>query len=99
MRALTFIVPGRLDTLTGGYGYDRRIVAGLRERGWLGTLHEIDDGFSIPHGAAREQAARVLAAIPDDAFVIVDGLALGALPDEVQPHAERLRLVGLVHHP
>ena len=99
IRSVQVIVPGRLDTLTGGYGYDRRIVAGLRERGWLVTVHELDDSFPIPHAAAREQAARVLAAIPDDAFVIVDGLALGALPDEIQPHAERLRLVGLVHHP
>ena len=94
-----FIVPGRLETLTGGYGYDRRIVAGLRERNWPVTVHELDDSFPTPHAAAREEAARVLAAIPDQALVIVDGLALGALPDEVQPHAERLSLVGLVHHP
>ncbi len=30
---IAFIVPGRLDQLTGGYLYDRRIVEGLRERG------------------------------------------------------------------
>ena len=94
-----FIVPGRLDTLTGGYGYDRRMVAGLRERGWALTVHELDDSFPIPHAAARDASARVLAAISNDALVIVDGLALGALPDEVQPHAERLRFIGLVHHP
>jgi glycosyltransferase involved in cell wall biosynthesis len=91
-----FIVPGRLDTLTGGYGYDRRIVAGLRERR---SVHELDDSFPMPNAAAREEAARVLATIPDHALVMLDGLALGALPDEVQPHAERLRLIGLVHHP
>jgi glycosyltransferase involved in cell wall biosynthesis len=96
---LEFIVPGRLDTLTGGYGYDRRIVAGLRERGWPVTIHEVGDSFPVPHAAARAESARVLAALPDDALVIVDGLALGALPDEFRPHAERLRLIGLVHHP
>ena len=94
-----FIVPGRLETLTGGYGYDRRIVAGLRERGWPVTVHELDASFPLPHASARADAARVLAAIPDDALVIIDGLALGVLPDEIEPQAERLRLVGLVHHP
>jgi glycosyltransferase involved in cell wall biosynthesis len=98
-RSLEFVVPGRLETLTGGYGYDRRIIAGLRERGWAVGVHELDNSFPTPHAAARGEAARVLAAIPDDALVIVDGLALGALPDEVEPHAGRLRFVGLVHHP
>ena len=30
---IAFIVPGRLDQLTGGYLYDRHIVEGLRARG------------------------------------------------------------------
>ena len=99
MAEVHLVIPGRLDTLTGGYGYDRRIVAGLRERDWKVTVHELDDSFPLPDDAARAQAASALAAIPDRAIVVVDGLALGALPDEIQPHATRLRLVALVHHP
>lgn len=99
MRPLVLIVPGRLDTLTGGYGYDRRIVAGLRARGWAVTVHELEGAFPMPDASAREQAARVLAAVPDGAILLVDGLALGVLPDEVAPHAARLHLVALVHHP
>jgi glycosyltransferase involved in cell wall biosynthesis len=93
------IVPGRLDTRTGGYGYDRRIVGGLRACGWSVEVRELDDGFPRPTASARRRAARVLADIPDDSIVLVDGLALGALPREVEPHATRLRLVALVHHP
>ena len=31
--ALGFLVPGRLDQLTGGYLYDRHVVEGLRQQG------------------------------------------------------------------
>jgi glycosyltransferase involved in cell wall biosynthesis len=99
MPSVHVIVPGHLGTLTGGYTYDRRIVAGLRQRGWSVTVHELADTFPTPDTCARAEAAGVLAAIADAAIVMVDGLALGVLPDEVRPHAGRLRLVALVHHP
>jgi glycosyltransferase involved in cell wall biosynthesis len=98
-RALTFVVPGDLQTRTGGYGYDRRILAGLRERGWQVDLVSLDDTFPFPSPSAREEAARQLAALPDGATVLVDGLALGALPDEAEREGRRLNLIALVHHP
>lgn len=99
MRELVFIVPGRFATLTGGYGYDRRIVAGLRALGWSVTVHELADGFPHPSAAARADAARLLHGLSDGALVLIDGLAGGALPSETEAEASRLRLVSLVHHP
>ena len=99
MKSLVLVVPGRLDTLTGGYGYDRRMVAGLIARGWPVAVRELDDSFPRPTARALADAARVLASIPDGALVLVDGLALGALPEEAVREAGRLRLVALVHHP
>lgn len=34
MRRVTFVVPGDIETRTGGYLYDRKIVDGLRGLGW-----------------------------------------------------------------
>ena len=97
---LTSLVPGDLETRTGGYGYDRRIVAGLRERGWPVDVRVARRQLPVPDAAAaREHAVATLAAIPDGATVLVDGLALGALPTRSSAKRERLSLVALVHHP
>jgi len=95
----TVIVPGSLETRTGGYEYDRRIVAGLRARGWRVDVQELDASFPRPTVTALAHAARVLAAIPDRTIVLIDGLALGAMPAEVEREATRLMLVALVHLP
>jgi len=97
--ALHFLIPGDLQTPTGGYGYDRRIIAGLRDLGWRIEVHALKEGFPHPTAAALDAAHRTFAQLPDGALVLVDGLALGALPGIAHAHAARLRLVALVHHP
>jgi glycosyltransferase involved in cell wall biosynthesis len=96
---IVFVVPGRLDTPTGGYIYDRRIVAAMLDACWQVIVRELDDSFPFPTAAALKEAADVLASIPDGSTVVVDGLAGGAMPDELEREARRLRLVALVHHP
>jgi glycosyltransferase involved in cell wall biosynthesis len=98
-RSLAFLVPGDLRSATGGYGYDRRIIAGLRNLGWRVGVHELDASFPLPTAAALAHAEAVFAGIPDDGLAIVDGLAFGAMRAVVAHHGERIRLVALVHHP
>lgn len=96
---LVFVVPGDLDTLTGGYAYDRQIIQGLRAAGWAIEVLQLGPGFPWPDATTLSRAAEQIAAIPDGRTVIADGLALGAMPNIVTRHARRLHWVALVHHP
>jgi glycosyltransferase involved in cell wall biosynthesis len=99
MPALALVLPGDPLTPTGGYEYERRIVAGLRALDWEVTVHALEGTFPAPTPTARAAARAAFARIPDGATVLVDGLALGALPEVAAAEARRLRLVALVHHP
>lgn len=96
---LTLIVPGALNQRTGGYRYDARLLDGLRARGWQVQVCELDGTFPQVDEQARAAMDAALRAQPDGARVLVDGLALGGLPELAHNHASRLRLIALVHHP
>ena len=53
-------------------------------------VRELDDTFPFPTQAALAHASRVMAVIPDHAIVVVDGLALGAMPEVIEREALRL---------
>ena len=99
MKRVTFAVPGSLDTPTGGYAYDRRIIAELRQLGWDVEYLNIGEGFPVPDAATRSAARSLLSAIPAGEPIVLDGLALGVLPDVAVELARRHPLVALVHHP
>ncbi len=96
---LHVVVPGPIDQQTGGYIYDRRMVDGLRARGWRVDVHSVAGAFPATDAAARERLAAALGGLPDGARVVIDGLALGGLPAPVRAERARLRILALVHHP
>jgi glycosyltransferase involved in cell wall biosynthesis len=96
---LCFVIPGDLATLTGGYGYDRRLIAELRQAGWKVRHLALGPSFPIPDAGDLAAAGESFAALAEASLVLVDGLAFGALPEVAEKEAGRLRLVALIHHP
>lgn len=95
---VALLVPGPFDAVSGGYGYDRRIVEGLRRLGHEAQVVELEGRHPLPDAAAEESARAALAAVPEGARIVVDGLGLPAFAPLAEA-LERRRAVALIHHP
>jgi glycosyltransferase involved in cell wall biosynthesis len=102
LRAVHAILPATVDDpalCSGGNLYDRRVCAALGDGGR--AVHELLVPGRWPHAdaAARARLAAALAAVPDGATVLADGLVACGLPEVFGPLARRATLVVLVHLP
>lgn len=96
---LHFIVPGAIDRPTGGSRYDREIVQALRDIGQPVRVYELSGHFPGPDRTAAVSLSHTLTSIADGQTVLIDGLVLGGLPECLQAHRNRLRLIAILHHP
>ena len=96
--AVALVHPGAIDSPSGGYAYDRRILAGLKAQGFDAVPLSLQGGFPFPTADEIGAALAALAATPSGTVLLADGLALGALPGEALRRLER-PVVALVHHP
>lgn len=94
-----FAVPGDLNTITGGYGYDREIIAGLQRLGVMVITIRLSDEFPRASAQALKEAEEIFAKLPDGATVIIDCLAFGVMDAIASSEGQRLRLLALCHHP
>jgi glycosyltransferase involved in cell wall biosynthesis len=99
VKEVAFAVPGDLATPTGGYAYDRHIIAELGKLRWQVDVLDIGEGFPRPTAGVRAAACARLARVPEGRTVVIDGLALGVLPDAAMALSRSHMLVALVHHP
>ncbi len=103
MRSLVLIYPGDLETLTGGYRYDKRLAE---------ELEQLDDDlrckvlrislpgdYPFPDQHQLDIADQTFTQLDDDSLVLVDGLAFSTMPCIVEKHAQRLQFIALIHHP
>lgn len=99
---LHVVVPAGVDDPrrpSGGNTYDLRVVAALARAGTPVGRHDVAGAWPWPGPDGEARFAAALAALPDGATVVVDGLVGCAAPDVVTTHAARLRLALLVHLP
>ena len=102
---LLFVVPGDPQQNTGGYRYVRELVAALNQAGALnqpGTnarIAGLPGQFPQPDTVALTAMNELLASAAEQSWVVLDGLAMSAMPEILEAHRSRLNLVALIHHP
>lgn len=99
VRRVTWAIPGDIRTVTGGYAYDRRIIAELERLGWDVELVSLGEGFPRPSADQKAQAEARLLATPPQHPIVTDGLAFGALPEAAATLHRTYPVIALVHHP
>jgi glycosyltransferase involved in cell wall biosynthesis len=93
-----FAIPGDITLPTGGYAYDREVLARLPAAGVDVAHLALPGGYPEPSSEDLARTAELMAATPPGAVLLIDGLAYGAMPAELIARFDR-SIVALVHHP
>ena len=78
MTRMAFAIPGDIDLPTGGYMYDRRVLALLPQLGIEARHLVLPGSYPNPTAADLQETARLLASVRADEPILIDGLAYGA---------------------
>ena len=98
MISVAFAVPGDLDNPTGGYAYARQLLAAAPSAK-LELVHwPLPQGFPRPDKSALDETTRRLWAVPRGWPILIDGLALGVLPNALLSALSE-SVIALCHHP
>ncbi|MFE4873473.1 glycosyltransferase family 4 protein [Streptomyces sp. NPDC056682] len=100
--SIDFIVPNTVhdpERPSGGNTYDLNLANNLPYAGWDVRLHPVTGRWPRPGADTRRGLSDLLADLPTDAVVLLDGLVACGSPDILEATARRLRLAVLVHMP
>ncbi len=98
MVEVAFAIPGDINTPTGGYAYDREVLARLPEHGIRARHLQLPGGYPDPTQQELAETTRLFAGLSPETVLVIDGLAFGAMPAEAIAGI-RQTIIALVHHP
>jgi glycosyltransferase involved in cell wall biosynthesis len=95
---VAFAIPGDLALPTGGYAYDRQLLARLPAHGIHVRHLPLPGSFPAPSDGDLADTSRLLLAEHWRTVLLIDGLAYGAFPTGMAAGLAG-RVVALCHHP
>jgi glycosyltransferase involved in cell wall biosynthesis len=98
MTEAVFAIPGDIDLPTGGYAYDRRVMALLGQFGVQVRHLALPGSFPLPTEGDLAETALLLRTVDPESVLMIDGLAYGAMPAALIESVQN-PILALVHHP
>ena len=98
MTEVVFAIPGRVDKPTGGFVYDRRVMALMPSLGVSAHYLNLPGLYPNPSKNDLDKARELLNATPPAAKLVIEGLALGVMPGKILAPLGH-RIIALVHQP
>ncbi|MGY6548124.1 MAG: glycosyltransferase family 4 protein [Roseinatronobacter sp.] len=98
MQEAAFAIPGDLNTRTGGYIYERRMLESLNQIGQPTRHVALMTSWPHPTPEAEADLDRALVALPEGMPLILDGLVFGAMAT-ARLAAEPRPVIAMLHHP
>lgn len=96
---LHFLIPGDINTLTGGYVYDKIIIEGLEKLGYSVTVHQLSNDFPFPSKENLKKCEVVVKNIPTDNPVFIDSLAFGPMHKILLLNRGKNPVIPIMHLP
>lgn len=97
--ALVFAYPGDLKTVSGGFIYDSCVIRELTLLGWEVELLSLGADFPFPSQETLNKAVQLLCQTQPGKPIVIDGLALGAMPEAIAQASVNHPIIALIHHP
>jgi glycosyltransferase involved in cell wall biosynthesis len=98
MTRTAFLIPGDITLPTGGYAYDRRVLALLARHGVSAEHVALPGSYPAPTDSDLTATRTIIDRLAPETVLLVDGLAYGAMPDALVRGFGR-PIVALCHHP
>lgn len=91
--------PGEIDSISGGYIYNKNIIDGMRAQSVDVKLLNPGIDFPFPSKESLDNCMKFLLNIKSSSIVIVDSLILGTFPEIIEKFASKHILAGMIHLP
>ena len=96
---IRFIIPGDINTPSGGYRYDRTILEEWRALNVAFDLVSLTGNYPNPSDDDKALAFSVIDECDEADITIIDGLAGGGFPELIEALSQSAPCVSLLHHP
>ncbi len=99
MMKIYWMQPGEINSISGGYIYNKNIIESIRTQSVNVELFIPGTDFPFPSKKSIEKCREFFQNADRSSIVIVDSLILGTIPDLIEKFSAKIKIAGMIHLP